>query len=129
MDHSGYPALRRSAGRTGEAGERSFRRPEPGHRHDEPGRTTSRRRIRPRQGIAEISHAAASRRKTRGCLTTTKEKGIVKLMAHQIQGVEIARREPRYAFFYEPGLGKTALVLAIVAEQGGKTVVVCPKSI
>jgi SNF2 family DNA or RNA helicase len=56
------------------------------------------------------------------------------LMAHQRQGLEIGQRKRRWAFFWEPGAGKTILILAIIAdaaERGysGKTVVLAPKSI
>lgn len=56
------------------------------------------------------------------------------LMAHQSQGVQIARTMPRFCFFWEPGAGKTALILAIVEDQKsrgfqGKTLVLAPKSI
>jgi SNF2 family DNA or RNA helicase len=53
----------------------------------------------------------------------------LKLMSHQQAFVELARSEPRYGVFYEPGLGKTLAVLAVVNEQRGKTVVVAPKSV
>src|SRR5688500_10760585 len=55
-------------------------------------------------------------------------------MAHQLRAVQLAQRHPRYAFFWEPGAGKTIAVLAIVDDsraQGRplKTLVLAPKSI
>jgi SNF2 family DNA or RNA helicase len=58
----------------------------------------------------------------------------LKLMAHQLRGVEIAREHARFGFGHEPGLGKTCLTLAIISDAksrgfAGKTVVVAPKSV
>jgi len=51
------------------------------------------------------------------------------LMQHQKKMVEIAKDNPRYGFWLQPGLGKTVGSLAIVESQPMKTVVVCPKSV
>jgi SNF2 family DNA or RNA helicase len=57
------------------------------------------------------------------------------LMGHQRQGVEIGCRTSRFAFFWEPGAGKTILILGIVAENlehsgcADRTLVIAPKSI
>lgn len=53
----------------------------------------------------------------------------MQLMAHQLRAVQIAQRHPRYAFFWEPGAGKTIAILAIVNEDRVKTLVLSPKSI
>jgi len=50
-------------------------------------------------------------------------------MEHQIRMMEIARERPRYGFWLQPGLGKTAGSLAIIDDQPLKTVVVCPKAV
>src|SRR4051812_33523571 len=55
-------------------------------------------------------------------------------MAHQQRAVDLARQYPRFAFFWEPGAGKTIAVLGIVDDAKGrgfrgKTLVLAPKSI
>jgi|15BtaG_2_1085339.scaffolds.fasta_scaffold00210_15 SNF2 family DNA or RNA helicase len=53
----------------------------------------------------------------------------ITLFDHQRQGVEIAREYPRYAFFWQPGTGKTIAILAIQKERPMRTLVVAAKSI
>ena len=53
----------------------------------------------------------------------------VQLYEHQRKFVEIARERPRYAWFADPGCGKTIGTFAAISEQGGKTLVLAPKSI
>jgi SNF2 family DNA or RNA helicase len=54
---------------------------------------------------------------------------MIQLMSHQQRAGEIASTNPRYAFFWEPGAGKTIAVLSIVNERPMKTLVLAPKSI
>ena len=49
--------------------------------------------------------------------------------AHQERGVEIARTNPRFGFFWKPGLGKTFLILFVQQQRPMFTLVLCPKSI
>jgi SNF2 family DNA or RNA helicase len=58
----------------------------------------------------------------------------LELMAHQAKAVLVSEEFNRYAFFWEPGAGKTIAMLAIIDRARrdgffGKTVVLCPKSI
>lgn len=49
--------------------------------------------------------------------------------AHQLRFRDIARERSRFAFFADPGTGKTIGSLLIVADTAIKWLVVCPKSI
>jgi len=49
--------------------------------------------------------------------------------AHQIKALDIAATRDRYAFFFEPGCGKTLTTLMIHNAKGGRTCVVAPKSV
>jgi SNF2 family DNA or RNA helicase len=49
--------------------------------------------------------------------------------AHQVRALDIARTRDRYAFFFEPGCGKTITTLMICDAKGGRTCVVAPKSV
>jgi len=51
------------------------------------------------------------------------------LFDHQRAGVEIARTKQRYAFFWQPGTGKTIAILEIQNERPMRTLVVAAKSI
>lgn len=51
------------------------------------------------------------------------------LYSHQAAGVDRLRERPRYYLGWDMGLGKTLTVLSAIAEVGGKTIVVCPKSV
>jgi len=53
----------------------------------------------------------------------------MKLMSHQDEAVKIARTHDRYAFYWDCGTGKTIAALSIIKEKGGKTLVICPKSL
>jgi len=53
----------------------------------------------------------------------------ITLFDHQRQGVELARTHPRYAFFWQPGTGKTIAILAIQKERPLRTLVIAAKSI
>lgn len=53
----------------------------------------------------------------------------IELFKHQQQAVSIARERDRFAFFWDCGTGKTIAMLAAVNELGGRTLVLCPKSI
>lgn len=59
---------------------------------------------------------------------------MLELMAHQRNAVETSRTHPRYALYWEPGVGKTIAILAMVADAiasgfTGRVVVLAPKSI
>lgn len=49
--------------------------------------------------------------------------------AHQTRALDIALERDRYAFFFEPGCGKTITTLMIHAAKGGRTLIVAPKSV
>lgn len=49
--------------------------------------------------------------------------------AHQARGVRIAAENPRFGFFWKPGLGKTFLMLFVQKQRPMVTLVLCPKSI
>ena len=51
------------------------------------------------------------------------------LLDHQKKVVEIARTKKRYAFFHEPGLGKTIAMLSVIQDRPMPTLVLCPRSI
>lgn len=51
------------------------------------------------------------------------------LMQHQKEGVDLAKRAPRWLFAYETGTGKTPLAIEIILMKRLKTLVVCPLSI
>lgn len=58
----------------------------------------------------------------------------ITLMAHQQRAKEIGHNDYRFAFWFDPGCGKTIATLAIIddakfSHRPCKTVVVCPKSI
>jgi len=53
----------------------------------------------------------------------------ITLLEHQERGRELARTHPRFAMFWDPGLGKTMCMLGICAERPMPTLVICPKSI
>jgi len=55
---------------------------------------------------------------------TTKE-----LFEHQKRGIGIALREPRWGFWWEPGCGKTRLIVEAMKEIGGRCLIVAPLSI
>lgn len=75
--------------------------------------------------------------KQQGCSAMSdakQEPGTITLMQHQLRMVEIARRQPKFAFFHEMGCGKTIGILAAIDDAkrrgvGGKTLVCCPLSI
>ena len=48
---------------------------------------------------------------------------------HQVRARDIARQRNRYAFYFEPGCGKTLATLMICADKGGRTCIVAPKSV
>jgi len=49
------------------------------------------------------------------------------LLKHQKQGLELAQRHSRWAFFWDTGTGKTLLGLSIVKQKLLKTLIVAPK--
>jgi len=51
----------------------------------------------------------------------------MKLLKHQKQGLKLAKRQPRFAFFWDTGTGKTLLGLSIIKLKQVKTLVVAPK--
>jgi SNF2 family DNA or RNA helicase len=51
------------------------------------------------------------------------------LYEHQRLAVETLRKSPRFCLWWEMGTGKTLAVLSAIHAIGGKTVVVCPKSV
>tara|TARA_Y100001973_G_scaffold68999_3_gene100689 strand:- start:2330 stop:3763 length:1434 start_codon:yes stop_codon:yes gene_type:complete len=53
----------------------------------------------------------------------------ISLLDHQKKVVEIARENKRYAFFHEPGLGKTISMLSVCKDRPMPTLVLCPRSI
>jgi len=53
----------------------------------------------------------------------------ITLFDHQKQGVEIARNNPRFAFFWQCGTGKTITLLQVQNERPMRTLVVAAKSI
>lgn len=54
---------------------------------------------------------------------------MIKLMQHQVRFGEIVRTQPRFAWFAEPGCGKTIGTLAVVNADRLKTLVLAPLSI
>ena len=54
---------------------------------------------------------------------------MIELMRHQVRAVQLARSNPRFAFWWEPGCGKTMAILGIHKDRPMRTIVVCPKSI
>lgn len=54
---------------------------------------------------------------------------MIQLMHHQAEGAERMRSQPRFFPIYDPGTGKTAMTLAVIAEDRMKTLVVAPLSI
>jgi SNF2 family DNA or RNA helicase len=53
----------------------------------------------------------------------------ITLFEHQKRGVEIARTHKRFAYFWQPGTGKTICMQAIQQERPMRTLVVAAKSI
>ena len=65
---------------------------------------------------------------------TFSELGETYLMNHQKAGLLIAKRVPRFAFFFDTGTGKTAMALEILSwisavKRNSKFLIICPKSI
>ena len=53
----------------------------------------------------------------------------MKLMRHQQRTVEVARKHPRYGWFFDCGTGKTISMLAVCDDRPMRTLVIYPKSI
>ena len=53
----------------------------------------------------------------------------ISLLDHQQKGVDVAAKNPRYAMYWDPGLGKTMCMLAVCKQRPMPTLVICPKSI
>lgn len=53
----------------------------------------------------------------------------IKLYEHQQRALEISRENPRFAFFWSPGTGKTITILSIWKERPMRTLVVASKAI
>ena len=53
----------------------------------------------------------------------------MKLYDHQVRGVEIARKEPRFLFAFSMGTGKTMMMLSVCDERPMRTLVLCPRSV
>ncbi len=51
------------------------------------------------------------------------------LMPHQRQGLEIAKVNQKWGFFWDTGTGKTLLGIEIIRQKQVKTLVVCPLSV
>ena len=54
---------------------------------------------------------------------------MIELFKHQQTGVEVARQNKRFAYFWQPGTGKTMTMLGIYKERPMRTLVVATKSI